>query len=180
MIDLRSAAGTRVIDPAASTARFSIDYLAFSRLHGRFGAVEGTIDIDPHDPARSRVEASIDVTAIDTGIGLRDAHLRSSHFFHASRFPQVTFRSTRVEQLDEASWSVVGDLTVRDIAREVVLETVYDGHATGPNGSRATFSATTTLSRKAFGLGRHGGGLIVSDLVVVSLEIAAVSPRDAS
>lgn len=93
----------------------------------------------------------------------------------------MTFRSTRVEQLSERSWSVAGNLTVRDVSKEVVLETVHEGQTSGPNGARhAAFSATTTLSRRAFGLGQGGGGVIVSDRVDVSLQIAALSAPDSS
>lgn len=153
-----------------------MSYLAFARLNGRFGTVEGTLTIDEVDPARSSVTALIDVTTIDTGIRLRDAHLRSSEFFDASRYPQMTFRSTFVENVSDSSWRVVGDLTVRDITKEVVLQTVYEGQTPHPDGSRrAAFSASTILSRRAYGLGRRGGGVIVSDRVDVSLQITAVS-----
>lgn len=152
-----------------------MSYLGFSRLNGRFGTVEGELTIDEGDTARSSVTALIDVTTIDTGIRLRDAHLRSSQFFDASRYPQMTFYSTFVEKVGDGSWRVVGNLTVRDITKEVVLQTVYEGQTPHPDGSRrAAFSASTILSRRTFGLGRSGG-VIVSDRVNVSLQITAVS-----
>jgi polyisoprenoid-binding protein YceI len=159
-------------------ASFSLHYLTFATLHGRFGAVEGTLTIDEDEPSRSTVSASIDVTTIVTGIHLRDAHLRSSQFFHASRYPKVTFRSKAVEQESENSWRIAGDLTVRSITKPVTLETFYEGPAVNPRGvSCALFSASTVLSRRAFGLGRGGDSLIVSDQVKVVLQITAVRAR---
>jgi polyisoprenoid-binding protein YceI len=116
------------------------------------------------------------VTTIHTGISLRDAHLRSRQFFDASRFPKMTFRSTRIEQIDSATWHVAGNLTIRDITKEVVLETVYEGQQPDAGGPRrAAFSASTVLSRREYGLGMGGGGVIVGDLARVSLQITALS-----
>lgn len=152
----------------------------FATLSGRFGSLEGDLTIDERDPARSSAHASIDVTTIHTGIGLRDAHLRSSQFFHVSEFPRMTFRSTRIEQLDDSHWKVIGNLTVRDVTKEVVLGTEFQGLLPTSDTSRhARFSAAAVLDRRDFGLGLHGPGVIVGDHVSVSLQISAISSSDA-
>lgn len=155
-------------------------YLVVATLRGSLGSVEGALILDEDNPSRSAVTASIDVATVNTGSRLRDAHLRSSDFFHAKRFPQMTFRSARVEKLYARNFRVVGNLTIRDITKEVVLDTVYDGQAADADGARrARFTATTILSRREFGLGSRApietAGLIASDRVTVTLDISAVA-----
>jgi polyisoprenoid-binding protein YceI len=167
--------GTWAIDPKLSSARFSVPYMFFARLRGTFGSVEGDLTIDENDPSRSCAHASIDVTTIHTGIALRDAHLRSAQFFHASQFPKMTFRSTHIEQTADDGWDLRGNLTVRDVTKTVVLGTKYHGlMPTEENRRHARFTAWTELDRRDFGLGLHGPGGIVGDLVSVRLEISAI------
>ncbi len=148
-------------------------------LKGSFGAVAGNLTIDEEDRSRSSASASIDVTTIRTGIALRDAHLRSSQFFDVSRYPRMTFRSTHIEQTAGDRWDVIGELTVRDVTKEVVLSTNFEGLLPTTGSSRhAKFVATTFLDRRDFGLGLHGPGGIVGDRVSVTLEISAVSDAD--
>ena len=111
-------------------------YLVVGTLRGSLGSVEGVMILDEDNPSRSAVTASIDVATLNTGSRLRDAHLRSSDFFHADRFPVMTFRSLRVEKIDTKSLRVVGGLTIRDITKEVALDTVYEGQAADANGYR--------------------------------------------
>ena len=175
-----SSAGSWTIDPLRSVARFTMTYLVVATLRGSLGSVKGEMVLDEDNPSRSSVMASIDVASVHTGSRLRDAHLRSSDFFDAKRFPQITFRSSRVEKTDARNFRVVGDLSIRGITKEVVLETAYNGQAVDADGARrARFVATTILSRREFGLGRRApietGGLIASDRVSVTLDIGAVA-----
>jgi polyisoprenoid-binding protein YceI len=88
----------------------------------------------------------------------------------------MTFRSTRVEQIDDSHWKVIGDLTVRDITKEVALGTEFQGLLpTSDSSRRARFSVSTVLDRRGFGLGLHGPGVIVGDRVNVALQITATS-----
>jgi polyisoprenoid-binding protein YceI len=155
-------------------------YLVVATLRGSLGSIEGAMILDEDDPGRSAVTASIDVATLNTGSRLRDAHLRSSDFFHAERFPKATFRSARVETIDARNFRVVGDLTIRYMTKEVALDTVYDGQIPDANGSRrARFTATTILSRREFALGKRApietAGLIAGDRVTVTLDISAVA-----
>jgi polyisoprenoid-binding protein YceI len=177
------AAGRWAIDPAASVARFSMTYLVVATLRGTLGSIEGALILDEDEPTRSSVEASIRVDTLETGNRLRDAHLRSGDFFDVRRFPVATFISRRVETLDAGSLRVVGDLTVRDITKEVALNVSYGEQPPADDRlRRATFTASTTVSRRAFGLGTRTkveavGGLVVSDSVAVTLDISAIEER---
>jgi polyisoprenoid-binding protein YceI len=148
----------------------------FATLKGSFGSLQGDLTIDEDDHARSSAHASIDVTTLRTGIALRDAHLRSSQFFHVTKFPKMTFRSRHIDQTADDSWDVMGDITIRDITKAIVLATTFHGLLpTSDEKRHARFTAWTELDRRDFGLGLHGPGGIVGDLVSVTLEISAVS-----
>ena len=174
------AAGTSTwnIDGAHSIVEFAVKHMMVSTVKGRFKDVKGTVHIDESDPARSRVEAAVDVASVDTGAEQRDEHLRSDDFFNAAEYPQITFRSTGVSGAGE-DWKVEGDLTIRDVTRPVVLDLEFEGR--GPDaygGERAGFTATTKINRRDFGVNWNGlieaGGVVVSDTVKISLHIQAV------
>src|SRR5215471_2524045 len=115
------------IDAAHSGINFSIRHMAFSKVRGRFGAYAGTIELDDGDFTRSRVEASIDAASIDTGTAQRDAHLRSPDFLDVERFPEIRFRSTRIQKLGDDLYHVDGELTIRGVTRQLVLDVELGG-----------------------------------------------------
>jgi polyisoprenoid-binding protein YceI len=170
---------TWTIDPAHTTVEFSLKHLMISTVRGHFGAVSGTIVLDEANPAASSVTAQIDVTSIDTRQEQRDAHLRSADFFEVEKYPSITFKSTRIEALGGGRYNVYGDLTIRDVTREVVLETTDEGRGGDPwGGQRAGFSATTRIDRRDFGLtwnqALETGGVLVGNDIRISLEVQAV------
>ena len=167
------------IDVAHSGINFSIRHMVVSKVRGRFAKYTGAIKLDDDDITRSVVEATIDASSIDTGTGQRDDHLRSADFFDVARFPELRFRSTRIERLAEDRYRVAGDLTIRDVTRPVSLEVEYGGRARDPWGNeRAGFIARTSLDRKDFGLrwnqALEAGGVLVGDRVDIELEVQAV------
>ena len=167
------------IDAAHSGINFSIRHMVFSKVRGRFGKYSGTIDLDEGDLTRSSVEVTIDAASIDTGTPARDEHLRSADFFDAEQFPVLRYRSKRIEQLSEDRFRVVGDLTIRDVTREVALDVEYGGRGADPWGNqRAGFVASTSIDRKDFGLRWNqvleAGGVLVGDRVDIELEVQAV------
>lgn len=179
MTTAQTAVTAWTIDPAHSIAEFAVRHMMVSTVKGRFRSMEGVITLDEERPERSSVVATIDVASIDTAEPDRDAHLRSDDFFNAERFPKMTFRSTRVERIDDEHWKVYGDLTIRDVTKEVVLDTELEGRVKDPWGNeRIGFSASTELNRKEFGLRWNQvletGGVVVGDRVKVSLHIEAV------
>jgi polyisoprenoid-binding protein YceI len=167
------------IDAAHSGVNFSIRHMVVSKVRGRFAKYTGTVTVDDGDLTRSVVEATIDASSIDTGAPQRDAHLRSPDFFDVEKFPELRFRSQRIERLEDARYRVVGELTVRDVTREVSLDVEYGGRAKDPWGNeRIGFVAKAALDRKDFGLGWNqvleAGGVLVGDRVEIELEVQAV------
>ncbi len=175
----QTAVQTWNIDKTHSIAEFAVKHMMVSTTKGRFADFEGVIEIDEEHPTLSSVRASIDTASVDTKEATRDEHLRSDDFFSSERFPTMTFASTRVERVDEENYRVIGDLTIRDVTREVVLDTEFSGQAADPWGNqRAGFTATTKINRKDFGLNWNNvleaGGVLVSDTVKITLNIEAV------
>jgi polyisoprenoid-binding protein YceI len=174
--------GTRTwtIDAGHSNAEFAVKHLMVATVKGRFKSLKGELHIDEESPEHSWVEAQIDVASVDTGIDQRDAHLRSDDFFNADQYPYITFRSKRVERADGDRWRIIGDLTIRDVTQEVVLDTEFDGEARDFAGKRrAAFTAETAINRKDFGLKYNavvegGGAIVVGDKVKIGLNIDAV------
>jgi polyisoprenoid-binding protein YceI len=167
------------IDASHSIAEFSVKHMMISTLKGRFGTLEGAIEGDASDPLAASVTASIEVASITTNDDARDTHLRSDDFFNAEKFPLITFASKRIERVDAENYGVVGDLTIRDVTKEVLLDTEFEGQVRDPWGNlRAGFTATTQINRSDFGVSFNGlletGGVIVSDKVKITLHIEAV------
>lgn len=173
------ARNTWNIDTTHSGIHFSVRHMVFAKVRGRFANWSGTVELDENDISRSVVDVEIDAGSIDTGVTDRDNHLRSGDFFDAEAFPKLRFRSKRIESVGGERYQIVGDLTIRGVTREVVLETEYGGQAKDPWGNqRAAFTATTSLNRKDFGLTWNQvletGGLLVGERVDIELEVQAV------
>src|SRR5512145_1993606 len=112
---------TWTFDPAHSHASFSVRHMIISNVRGELGKFSGTLTLDEKDITKSTVEATIDVTTIDTREPKRDEHLRSPDFFDAAKFPTLTFKSTKVEKAGKGALKVTGDLTMRGVTKPVVL-----------------------------------------------------------
>lgn len=171
--------GTWVFDPVHSSVEFAVKHMMVATAKGRFTGVSGTIQLDPANPAAGSVEATVDLTTVDTGNAQRDGHLRTDDFFNAEKFANATFRSTRVEQIDDENAKVYGDLTIRDVTKEVVLDVEFEGQGKDAYGKqRAGFTATTAFNRLDFGIkwnpALEAGGFAVSNRVKLSMHIAAV------
>ena len=167
------------IDPAHTDVGFSVKHLMISTVRGRFAGVHGTIVLDDSDLTRSSADVEMDVATIDTRQEQRDAHLRSGDFFEVEKYPTITFRSRRVERVKGNRYRIVGDLTIRDVAREVVLDATDEGRGRDPwGGDRLAFSATTTIDRRDFGLGWNQaletGGVLVGNEIKISIDVQAV------
>jgi polyisoprenoid-binding protein YceI len=171
------------IDPAHSSAEFSVKHMMVTTVKGRFAIAEGVLEINEADPTQSRIEAAIDVASVETGVADRDAHLRSDDFFNAERYPRFKFVSTAVEAVDGERWRVTGDLTIRETTQSVVLDVEFEGRGIDAFGKdRAGFVGTTRINRKDFGVNWNGvieaGGVVVSDTVKITLNVAVVRQAD--
>lgn len=171
--------GTYTIDPAHSSANFSVRHMMVTNVRGAFRKLAGAIVYDPENPADSSVEATIDATSINTNEDQRDAHLRSADFFHVEQYPTIEFKSRKVEP-DGDELKVTGDLTIRGATRPVTLRveapTAETKDAFG--NVRIGLSATTRIKRSDFGLTWNAvleaGGLAVGDDVKIELEVSAI------
>lgn len=182
------SATTWNLDATHSTVDFSVKHMMFTTVRGRFAQVEGTVAFDADAPEQSSVEVTIPTASIDTGVADRDGHLRSGDFFDVGNHPAMTFRSRRVEGgpiREGDTFRVVGDLTIRGVTREVVLNARFEGAGTDPWGNtRSGFSATTTVDRRDFGLtwnqALETGGVLVGHEVKIELHVQAVAAVEAA
>jgi len=169
-------ASTWEIDPAHSSATFSIRHMTISNVRGEFGKVTGTVNWDDADVTKSTAEATIDATTINTHEPKRDAHLKSPDFFDVEKNPTITFKSTQVQKAGADHLKITGNLTIHGVTRPVILDATYTGIVKDPGGNtRRGASAKTKLNRKDFGLtwnkSLEAGGVLVGDEVDIALEL---------
>jgi polyisoprenoid-binding protein YceI len=167
------------IDASHSEIQFAVRHMMISTVRGRFNQFSGTIEADEQNPTAAQVKVQIDAASIDTGDEKRDAHLRSPDFLDVEEYPHITFKSTKVERVDERDGKLYGELTIRDVTKPVVLDVEYAGMAKSPWGTvSAGFSAETRINRKDWGLNWNvaleTGGWLVSDELRVSIEVELV------
>lgn len=167
------------IDPAHSSIGFKVKHLAISSVPGTFGEFSGTFSYDPANVAASKAEAQITVKSINTADVKRDDHLRSGDFLDTEKFPNITFKSQKVEGVSDSEFKAHGDLTIHGVTKPVVLNITYGGSAVDPWGNhRAAFVASTKINRKDFGLTwsktLETGSLVVGDDVLITLEIEGI------
>ena len=170
------------IDTAHSQVEFSVRHMMISNVRGRFETLEGTVDFDQENPARSSVDVRIAAASINTRDARRDGHLKSADFFDVEKYPAASFKSTKIEALGGDRYRVTGNLAVHGVSRPVVLEATYEGTGKDPwGGERAGFSATTTIDRREFGLqwnkALETGGVLVGEKVEIEIEVEAVRRR---
>lgn len=172
------------IDPAHSHVQFSVRHMMISTVRGEFEEFDGEIEFDQDYPENSRLDIRIDANSINTREEDRDNHLRSPDFFNAEEYPYLIFKSKRVEQTGDDEGRVVGDLTIRDVTKEVVLEVTFHGVAKSPWGATsAGFSASTTINRKDWGLtwnqALETGGVLVGDKIKIDIEVELIKQEEA-
>lgn len=172
------------IDVGHSAIHFRVRHMVISKVSGRFARWSGSIDLDDRDLTRSSVEVRIDASSIDTQVADRDAHLRSADFLDVARYPEITFRSKRIEK-DGEGYRVVGDLDLHGVVREVALEAEFAGTGKDPWGNeRAGFSARASLDRRDHGLvwnaALETGGVLVGEKVEIAIELEAVKKAAAA
>lgn len=168
-----SAADTYTFDPSHSQVRFTYSHLGFSNILGLIGGVEGELVYDADQPANSRVSATIPVGGIRTGVEKMDQHLFADDFFDIAQFPSATFTSTSVESAGEGKLKVTGNLSIRDITREIVLDVSLNGRGEHPMRKTPAigFDASAALLRSEFGVGKYTPA--VGDAVSVTVTVEA-------
>jgi polyisoprenoid-binding protein YceI len=167
------------IDPAHSVAQFEVRHLMISNVRGEFEKMSGVVSFDGKNYSSIRAQAVIEVASINTRVEKRDDDLRSSNFFDAATYPTMTFKSRRVENIKGNKFSLIGDLTIRGITKEITLAVGASPVIKGMGGERRIGAhATTRLNRQDFGVKWNrtldGGGVVVGDEVQITLDLELI------
>lgn len=167
------------LDSAHSRVGFAVRHMMVSTVRGEFKTFRGTLQLDDQDFTRSAITGEIEAASVDTGVQQRDDHLRSADFFDAADHPVLRFVSRRIERKEGDEYRIVGDLSIRGVTREVVLDAEYGGVHKNPWGQTVTgLSASGKIDRRDFGLtwnsALEAGGLLVGDQVKLELEFEAI------
>ncbi|MEX0868337.1 MAG: YceI family protein, partial [Nitriliruptoraceae bacterium] len=174
---LSELTGTYTIDPSHSEVGFTARHAMVTKVRGTFTDVDGTIHADGEDISRSSVEVTIDAASVDTRSDDRDGHLRSADFFDVDTYPHITFTSRKIEPQSDSTFSVTGDLTIKDVTHEVSFDVELTGPAVDPFGNeRIGFEGELTVNRKDWGLTWNAaletGGVLVSEKVSLHFDVS--------
>ncbi len=176
---LGTLTGDYVVDAAHSRIGFVARHAMVTKVRGQFNEFDGKAYLDFKDPAKSRAEVTIHVASIDTRNAQRDGHLRTNEFFDAPNHPHITFRSTSVEKIDDETFRLNGDLTIKGTTKPVAVGFEFAGTAKDPFGNtRVGFEGTTTINRSDYGITFNAaletGGVLVSEKITLEFEISAI------
>ncbi|WP_113698555.1 YceI family protein [Nonomuraea lactucae] len=168
------APGTYNLDAAHTRIGFVVKHMMVSKVRGNFGDFSGSVTI-AENPLESSAQLTIKTESINTGVADRDGHLRSDDFLAVEKYPEITFQSKRVVRQSDDEFTVAGDLTIRDVTKEVELTVEYGGAGTNPWGQDVWgFSLHTELDREDFGLtwnqALETGGVLVGKKVKIEIE----------
>ena len=174
-------------EPGHTAAEFSARHMMVVNVRGAFKNVHGTLEFDPAAPQNSSVETTIDAKSLWSGDEARDGHLRGAEFLDVENHPEITFKGSKVDVIGDHEYTVMGDLTIRGVTRQVGLRVTYlgqwetpwweDGEDKGPK-TRAGFVARTEINRRDFGVNWQApmdrGGVVVGDTVQITIDVEAL------
>jgi polyisoprenoid-binding protein YceI len=165
------------IDPNHTDVVASWSHFGFSHPVAHFGDVDGAVTYDADNVGQSSVEVTIPLSGLESHVPDFNDHLRSADFFDAATFPDITFKSTKVEAAGDSKLRVWGDLTVHGVTRQVLLDTTINKLAVHPMAKReaAGFDAKTVIKRSDFGVGKYAPN--VSDEVEIRITVEAMVPK---
>ena len=167
------------IDTAHSEIGFKIKHLVISTVSGKFTSFEGKLDGKPEDFTNAKISFTSDIDSIHTGNEQRDGHLKSADFFDATRYPRLTFVSTKIEHKNDNEYKVTGDLTLKNVTKPITLNVEFGGIQNNLYGQTiAGFEITGKINRHDFGLTwsavTEAGGVVVSDEVKLVINVELV------
>ena len=166
---------TFTVDYLHSNVGFKVRHLGISNVNGSFNEYEAKVMVDPEDLSTLQAEATFQIGSIETGNDRRNGHLKSDDFFNAEEYPTMTFKSTKVMVGEDGAFKLHGNLTIRDVTKEVVLKGEMLGTGMGQNGMKVGFEASTTINRFDYNLKwdklTEAGGLVVGEDVRIILEL---------
>lgn len=168
-----------IVDPVHSEIQFKIKHLMITTVTGSFKKYEAIAETEDDDFTNASITFTADIDSISTGNPDRDGHLKSPEFFDAASFPQMKFVSTRIEKKGEDEFTMYGDLTMRDVTKNIPLNVEFGGIVKDPYGqTKAGFTISGKVNRKEFGLKwdavTEAGGVVVSDEVRLALEVQLI------
>ena len=176
-----SLASSYITDPPHTSIGFNVKYLMITDVFGKFNSYEAKVEIDETTKELIGAEANIEVASLTTENSKRDGHLKSSDFFDASKFPNITFKSKDVKKISKNKYEMIGDLTIKGITKTIILRGEYTGFidAGKMGGQRIGYTAEGIIDRKDFDLNWNRnldqGGVVIGDKVVIELNIQAVA-----
>lgn len=175
-------AQTWSFDNAHSTIGFSVRHLVISKTTGKFHDYSGKVEFDGSNFEKSSVDIAIQVASIDTENDDRDKHLKAPDFFDVEKFPVMSFKSKKISPVKDGNFTITGDLTIKDVTKEVVIDCEFNGSIDDPWGNkRAGFTAETTINRQDFNVKfdnkLQDGSLIVGNDVKIMMEIELIKDK---
>ena len=161
------------IDPTHTATVFTWNHFGFSTPSANFSDIQGTISVDNAKPVNSAVNVTIPLSSLNTNVKALDDHLKNADFFDAEKYPNITFKSTKVQALGQNKYKITGDLTVKNVTKPVVLDAVLNKQGVHPmtKAESIGFNATTSFDRSAFGVGAYVPN--VGDKITVNITTAA-------
>jgi polyisoprenoid-binding protein YceI len=177
--DLAELTGDYTIDPAHSSIGFVARHAMVTKVRGNFDEFDGHIHVDAENPSQSSAKVTIKAASIDTRNADRDAHLRSNDFFAMDEYPEIVFESTSAEKVDDSTYRVAGDLTIKGVTRPISVDFEFTGSATDPFGNkRVGFEGSVQVNRKDWGVNWNAplelGGVLVSEKVTLEFDLSAI------
>ena len=165
------------IDPTHTTTVFSWNHFGFSTPSANFTDIKGVIKVDNAKPANSSVEVTIPISSVNTNVPALDKEFQEEAWFNAAKYPNITFKSTKVETKDKKHFKITGDLTVKGVTKPVVLDAVLNKQGEHPMAKVPAigFNATTSFNRSAFGIGNYVPN--VGDKITVNITTEATAAK---
>lgn len=170
-----AATSTWNLDPFHSNAQFTVRHLGISNVQGEFTKISGTVAIDDADITKSVVNVTIDATSVDTRVSRRDDDLKSPNFFDVAKYPTITFQSTKITKAGDGKLTVTGNLTIKDVTKEVTLDvTGPTAPVTAMGGQHRGFSASLKINRQDFHVSADPG--MVGDDIAIQIDCEMTLP----
>jgi polyisoprenoid-binding protein YceI len=172
-------------DKSHSNVSFSVTHMLIAETEGTFKSFDGKVISDGDSFENAEISLTVDINSVDTDNEKRDGHLKSDDFFNTEKFPEMTFKSKKFTKLDDKNYELTGDLTIRDVTKEVKLDVVLNGTIVDPWGNtRAGFKLRGELNRFDYNLKwnkvMEAGGLVVSETVTILANIELIKQTDVS
>ena len=167
--------GNWTVDKAHTNVKFTVSHLVISDVEGRFKSFDGTLESSKPDFSDAKINFTVDVASVNTDNDNRDNHLKSPDFFDVAKYPQMKFVSTSFVPLGDNKYTLVGNLTIRDVTKPVSFDVKYGGTASAMGGTHAGFKATTKINRFDYNLKWNNttdtGGMVVGSDVEITLNV---------